>query len=192
VRALAAPLAFAAVVLAACGPSPGPTQIGPPDAPGPSVPELAAGEVTDDGITLAVTAEPAVVSAGEAIEVEAVLTHDRREPLTLVGSGSGIVFFSVTRLEDGLTSGSPGWRLDCRQHILPAGEPTVVPFSKSGGIDSEDPNAEFRERFFADPELTLPPGTWRIDITTGGTTQIQECGGPALGLELSLVVTVTE
>lgn len=178
-------------ILAACG-APGPTASAPPDAPGPSVPELAAGEATKDGITLAVTAEPALVDAGEPIDVEAVLTHDRAGPLMLVGSGSGIVFFSVTRLEDGLTSGPPGWRLDCREHTLPAGEPTVVPFSKSGGISSDDPNAEFLETYFSDPTLTLPLGTWRIDVTTGGTTLVRACDGPDLDLTISVVVTVTD
>jgi hypothetical protein len=139
-----------------------------------------------------VTAEPAVVTVGDPIEVEAVLTHDRPGQLVLLGSGSGIVFFSVTRLEDGLTSGPPGWRLDCRDHTLPAGEPTVVPFSKSGGIIPDDPNADFLETYFADPTLSLPPGTWRIDVTTGATTLARACGGPELDLALSLVVTVTE
>jgi hypothetical protein len=188
-KALAA--AVIGLALAACGLSPTPTQIGPPDAPGPSVPELAAGEVTQDGVTLAVTAEPAVVAVGEPIEVEAVLTHDRPEPLLLSGSGSGIVFFSVTRLDDGLTSGLPVSTGDCGRHTLPAGEPTVVPFTKSGGFSPDDPNADFLDIYFSEPSLTLPPGTWRIDITTQGNIG-EGCTGPQLDLALSLIVTVTD
>jgi hypothetical protein len=187
--------ALAAVVtglsLAACGLSPTPTQIGPPDPPGLSVPELAAGEVTQDGITLAATAEPAVVTVGEPIEVEAVLTHDRPDPLLVTGSGTGIVVFRVTRLGDGLTSGLPVSNGDCARHRLPAGEPTVVPFTKSGGFSPDDPNADFLDIYFSDPTLTLPPGIWRIDITTQGNLGAG-CTGPQLDLALSLIVTVTD
>jgi len=157
----------------------------------PSAPELSAGEVTQGGITLAATVAPAIVAAGEEINVLAELSHDRPEPLVVSGSGSGIVFFSVTRLEDGLSSGTPLANSDCTRHELPQGEAVVVPFSKSGGWSEDDPNADFLRTFFSEPELTLPPGTWRIDITTEGTLG-EGCTGEQLGLELALLVTVTE
>lgn len=176
-------LPLASLLLAACSIAvPTPTAIGPPGAPGPSVPELAAGMVT---------AEPAVARAGAPIEVEAVLEHDRPGPLIVSGSGSGIVSFSVTRLEDGLTSGLPAMTSDCARHELPAGEPLIVPFSKSGGYSPDDPNADFLELYFADPALTLPPGAWRIDVATHGLLG-EGCDGPPLQLEVSLVVTVTD
>lgn len=174
-----------AVALVACAASPSPS------APGPSAPELAAGQVTEAGITLAAVAEPAVVRAGELIEVTAELSHDRPEPLVVSGSGMGIVFFSVTRVEDGLTSGPAVSTGDCALHELPAGEVVTVPFAKSGGWSPEDPNAAFMEAYQSDPELTLPPGTWRIDITTSGNLG-DGCDGEPLSHELSLLVTVTE
>lgn len=183
--------ALAAMLLAACSTTPTPTLIGPPAEPGPSVPELASGTVNVDGITLTVTAEPAVVAAGDTIDVEAVLSHDRPDALIVSGSGSGPVAFSVTRLEDGLTSGAPAWTSDCARHEIPMGDPMVVPFSKSGGYTPDDPNADFLEVYFADPELTLPAGSWRIDVTTHGTLG-EGCTGPPLALEVSLVVTVTD
>lgn len=184
-------LLLALLLLAACSIGPTPTAIGPPDAAGPSVPELAAGTVTEDGITLSVTAEPAVVSAGAPIQVEAVLEHDRPDPLIVSGSGSGIISFSVTRLEDGLTSGLPAMTSDCARHELPPGVPLVVPFSKSGGYSPDDPNADFLELYFADPALTLPAGAWRIDVATHGLLG-EGCDGPPLQLEVALVVTVTD
>lgn len=185
-------LPLASLLLASCSIAvPTPTAIGPPGEPGPSVAELAAGTVTEDGVTLSVTAEPAVVRAGAPIEVEAVLEHDRPGPLIVSGSGSGIVSFSVTRLEDGLTSGLPAMTSDCARHELPAGEPLIVPFSKSGGYSPDDPNADFLELYFADPALTLPPGAWRIDVATHGLLG-EGCDGPPLQLEVSLVVTVTD
>ena len=44
-------------------------------------------------MTLSVAAEPAVVAAGQPIEVEAMITNDGPEPIVLSGSGSGFVFF---------------------------------------------------------------------------------------------------
>lgn len=193
----------AVLLLAACAITPTPTPIGPTkapgpsstpgptNAPGPSTPELATGTVTEGGITLAVTAEPVAVRAGQLIDVEAVLTHDRPEPLVVSGSGSGIVFFSVTRIEDRLTSGAPVMTMDCGRRELPAGEPLVVPFFKSGGYSPGDPNAEFMESYNATPDLRLPAGTWQIDVTAHGTLG-EGCDGQQLRHALSVLVTVTE
>ena len=165
--------------LSACSSTPTPTPPGSGTQPGPTAPELASGTVSGHGMTLSVTAEPAVVRAGAPIEVEAVVTNDGAGPIVLSGSGSGLVFFSVTRVDDGLTSGPPGMTLDCVQHVMAPGEPNVVPFSKSGGWSDDDPNAAFLRIYFAEPELTLPSGTWRIDVTTAadrGTLGV----GPAM------------
>lgn len=173
---------LAAVFLAACSAAPSPT---------PTAPDVAAGSASGQGVTLAVTAEPAVASPGQRLDVEAVVTNDGDEPLVLSGSGGGFVFFSVTRVEDGLTSGEPAWTDDCVPHVLAAEEPTVVPFAKSGGWSEEDPNADFLRTYFADPDLSLPEGTWRIDVATAATIG-EACVGPRLELAVSVVVRVTE
>lgn len=185
------PLAVATFLLTACVAAPTPTAIGPSSVPNPSTPELASGTMSEDGITLAVTAEPAFAPAGALIDVEAVLTHEGPEPLIVSGSGSGIVFFTVTRLEDGLTSGPLVMTGDCARHELPAGEPLHVQFFKSGGYSPVDPNAEFMEIYNATPDLTLPAGTWQIEVTTHGSLG-EGCAGEQLGLALSLVVSVTD
>lgn len=143
------------------------------------------------GLTLAVTGERSVVAAGEEIAVQASLSHDQPGPVTISGSGSGIVFFSVTRLHDGLSSGPPAMQGDCVPHELPAGEPTEYPFGKSGGWSPDDPNAEFMELYHSDPALTLPPGAWRIDVTALGTLGAG-CLGEALDLATSIEISVTE
>ena len=97
----------------------------------------------------------------------------------------------MTRVEDGLTSGPPAMTSDCVQHVVVPGEPNVVPFSKSGGWGEDDPNAAFLRTYFSEPELTLPSGTWRIDVSTAATIG-DGCIGPQLDLELALIVTVTE
>jgi hypothetical protein len=180
-----------AVLVGACSQSPTPTQLGSGSEPGPTAPELAAGTVSGHGITLSAAAEPAVVAPGERIDVEAAVTNDGADPIVLSGSGSGLVFFSVTRLQDGLTSGEPGMTSDCVPHVVPVDDPVIVPFSKSGGWSEDDPNAAFLRTYFSQPELTLPSGTWRVDVTVLANIG-QGCTGPPVDLALALVVTVTE
>ena len=170
------------VLLAACSPAPDPS---------PSAPDAAAGTTSGHGVTLAVTADPPVVAPGQRIDVEAVITNDADEPLVLSGSGGGFVFFSVTRLEDGLTPGEPAMTDDCVPHVLPAGDRTAIPFAKSGGWSEDDPHADFLRTYFTDPELSLPAGTWRIDVSTAATIG-EGCAGPPFALEVSVVVRVTE
>lgn len=143
------------------------------------------------GLTLVVTAERPVVAAGEEIVVEASLSHDQPEPVTVSGSGTGLVFFSVTRLEDGLSSGPPAMPGDCVPHQLPAGVSTHYSFAKSGGWSPDDPNAEFMEIYHSDPALTLPAGTWRIDVTAVGTLG-EGCAGETVDLTASIEIGVTE
>jgi hypothetical protein len=183
--------ALVAVLVAACSQSPTPTPLGSHLQPGPTAPELAAGTVSGQGMRLSATAEPAVVAAGERIDVEATVANDGADPIVLSGSGSGFVFFSVTRVEDALTSGPPVWTDDCVPHVIPPGEPNVIPFAKSGGWSEGDPNAAFLRTYFSEPELSLPSGTWRIDVTVHGNIG-DGCTGPAVDLELALIVTVTE
>jgi hypothetical protein len=49
----------------------------------------------------------------------------------------------------------------------------------------------FLRTYFSEPELSLPSGTWRIDVTVHGNIG-DGCTGPAVDLELALIVTVTE
>jgi hypothetical protein len=181
--------ALVLVLVAACSQSPTPTPLGSAFEPGPTAPELAAGTVSGRGMTLSAAAEQAVVAAGQPIEVEVTLTNDGDEPIVLSGSGSGVIFYSVTRLEDGLTLGDSLRTGDCATQVLR--EPIIVPFSKSGGWSEEDPNADFLRAYFADPQLRLPSGTWRIDVAV--LANIGEgCTGPPVDLGLSLIVSVTE
>ena len=170
------------VALVACTAEPEPT---------PVVPPAVAAEAVLNGLSLSAVAAAGTVVSGEVIEITASLAPIEPEPLELTGAVSGLVGFSVTRLEDGLTTGPPETGLDCKAYVLTQEEPLVVPFAKSGGFSPDDPNADFMEAYFADPELILPPGTWRIDVRAVGHLG-HECGGDALtDLTISLVVIVT-
>jgi hypothetical protein len=149
------------------------------------------GEADGAGFTLTITAGEARVAAGQEIHVGATLAHGEPGDVTLTGSGSGVVFFSVTRVEDGLTSGPPVHTDDCAVHEIPPGDGVTVPFAKSGGFSPDDPNADFLEIYFADPALSLPAGTWRIEATTSATIG-EGCIGEPLDLAASVEVVVSD
>jgi hypothetical protein len=151
--------------------------------------EPAVAEAEGQGFVLTLRAEDPTVRQGQEIHVAATIASQDGDAV-LTGSGSGIVFFSVTRLEDGLTSGPPGWRLDCREHVVPD-EPMEIPFAKSGGIIGNEPHVGFLRSYFADPDLTLPAGTWRIDAMTHGSIG-RDCAGNPLNLATSVEVSVTD
>lgn len=187
------------LVLASCAVQPpAPTALSPAAESSPtaaaessptSSPDLASEAVTEGGITLAATAEPATAVAGMPIDVNAVLTHDRAGRLIVSGSGSGVVFFSVIREEDGLSSGPSVMTDDCSRHELAA--ETIVPFFPSNGYSADDPDVDFKRAYQQSPELRLPAGTWRIDVATSGSLG-EGCSGPLLDLQVSLTVVVTE
>jgi hypothetical protein len=141
------------------------------------------------GFVLTLRADDPVVREGDEITVIATIASPGGDAL-IMGSPSGIVGFSVTRIEDGLTSGPPGWRAACQEYTVPA-EPMEIPFAKSGGWGADDPDADFLRTYFADSALTLPAGTWRIDAITNGNIG-QECAGNPLELATSIEVTVTD
>jgi hypothetical protein len=177
-------LATMLAALAACGPAPSASDREP------SFGEPTA-ETSADGFTLTLAADVPQVRAGHEIAVTATLGHDQERDVVLSGSGSGVVFFSVTRREDGLTSGPPVHTDDCARHVLAAGAPVTIPFSKSGGYSPDDPNADFLEIYFADPALSLPAGTWRIDAVTHAWIG-EGCTGEPLELAASVEVVVTD
>ncbi len=168
--------------------------VGCTSTPSPSEGEPSYGEpmaeVSTDGFTLTLAADVARVRAGDEIGVTATLGHDQPRDVLLSGPGSGVVFFSVTRREDGLTSGSPAHTDDCARHVLAAGPALTIPFSKSGGYSPDDPHADFLEIYFADRALSLPAGTWRIDAVTHAWIG-EGCTGDSLELAASVEVVVT-
>ncbi|HET7676304.1 MAG TPA: hypothetical protein VFK38_00465 [Candidatus Limnocylindrales bacterium] len=123
----------------------------------------------------------------EAIVVEASLVYLGQAPVVASGSGSGLVGFSVVQ-QGGPLRMEAGGTSDCVRYQLRPG-PQAVAFSKSGGFSGDDPNAAFYRAFFADPDLHLPPGRWRItahvDLVLG-----QECGGEPTDPSASIEIVV--
>lgn len=146
---------------------------------------------TESGFRLTIAVERPELTVTDEILVEATFGHDQPNAVEIHGSGSGIVGFSVTRLEDGLGTGGPVTHMDCVTYHIPAGPPARYPFTKSGGWGENDPNAAFMELFFADPQLHLPAGTWRIDAVAEFSIG-SDCTAHPTSLRASVEVTVTD
>jgi hypothetical protein len=131
--------------------------------------------VRDDVFTLTLRAPRNVWRAGEPIGVEALLTFvGPAQQVNVVGSGSGLVMFSLEQLDGDLDVGG-GADADCASHPMTRGRPVVTPYQKSGGWSAEDPNAGKLEAFFRDPVFRLPTGTYQVFATFTGF--LGECGG---------------
>ena len=172
-------VAAIAFAMAACAAQPAPSD-------GP-VTATAAGH----GLTLSIRAEQSAVRAGDRIEVGATVRHAGVGDLVVSGSGMGVVGFTITRLEDGLTSGGPVMTGDCVPHVIPPGAGLRYPFAKSGASVPGEPNAWFLQDYFAEPRLTLPAGTWRIEARTYGNLG-EGCTGELLELSAAVDVVVTD
>ncbi len=147
--------------------------------------------VTHDGeFTLVIRSPASVWTAADAIEIEATLTYTGSQPeVTFVGSGSGVLFFSVDEL-NGDRRMDAAWHDDCRIYSIGPRDPITSPYRKSAGFGDEDPNAAFYRAFFKDPVFHLPPGVWTITAIANFRTGADCGGGRAVMLEAPLTINV--
>ncbi len=156
--------------------SPSPT--GGTAPPGQGVAEL---------FSLDIRADRGPYAADEPIEIEAALTYNGEERTTVTSSGDGLVRFGIEQL-DGPVDTGPSHDESCVRHEYRPGDVEHVEFQKSGGYSNDDPMADFWREFFADPELRLPAGEYRITVWAeyGGV----DCGTWTVTLEGSIDIVV--
>jgi hypothetical protein len=144
------------------------------------------GEGSDELFALSIRADRGRYAAGEAIDITTTLRYLGDEPTTVTSSGGGLVSFDVYQL-DGPVDVEAARTADCRQYDYRPGSIESVTFQKSGGYSDDDPMADFWRTFFADPELRLPAGDYRITATA-------DYGAPECGderkVEASIVIVV--
>lgn len=138
---------------------------------------------------LRLSAPRSTYRAHELIEgITAELTYDGgSQVVAVVGTGQLIYGFSTEMLDGPYATGA-GVDEPCVPDHITRGEPIVQPYEKSGGYDPDRPYADFYDAFFADPELRLPAGTWRI--TAYSEFYLGECGGESVELKASIVLDV--
>jgi hypothetical protein len=78
--------------------------------------------------------------------------------------------------------------LDCAPHTFVRNDPLVVPWQKSGGFGSTDPNAAFVRTYLAGPDFLLPAGTWTL--RAGGAFVLGKCGGAHVTLSAEVTIVV--
>lgn len=129
--------------------------------------------------------------ANEPIAVEASLLYLGSEPSVTLEGASEFIRFSIEDL-NGWFGTSPTSGLMCGRLELTSGEAHIRDFYKIGGYSNSDPHVGFYRSYFDDPELRLPPGTYRISAGLGfkigyGTCYDREGG---FGLGTSIVIHV--
>lgn len=142
----------------------------------------------DEQFKLTIQVDQDRYRAGQLITAHATLTYlGPDQQAVAVGSGSGLVGFSLERQEPPVRIDAAG-TTDCKPYRFTRGQPVNLPFVKSGGFGGEDPLADFYRAYFASPELRLPAGSWTIEA--GASFFIGACGGADHRLNASVTVVV--
>ncbi|MBA2275999.1 MAG: hypothetical protein H0W00_04775 [Chloroflexi bacterium] len=171
--------------------TPSPSPVTPSSWPGATAPIPTArvaplGQGSDELFALTIGADRSRYAADEPIEIATTLRYIGDEPATVSSSGAGLVAFGIEQLDGPVDA---GWARndDCARFDYRPGEVEAIEFQKSGGYSNDDPMADFWREFFADPELRLPAGQYRI-------TARAEYGDPGCGgwqtIEASIVIVV--
>lgn len=162
----AAVVALASVMLVSwipVGPDPGTggrgTDVAASPSPTGDTPPL--GEDSDALFRLTIQADRGRYAAGQPIEITTTLRFLGDQPTTVSSSGAGLIAFGIEQLDGPVDA---GWARtdDCARFDYGPGDVEDVEFQKSVGYSNDDPMADFWRTFFADPELRLPAGEYRI------------------------------
>jgi len=140
------------------------------------------GEARNGDFQVAIVADKSTYAANEPIRITTQFQYAGRAALTVTGSGEGLMAFGIVQL-DGPIDMAPARTSDCRQYTFQPGAPQTIPFQKSGGFSETDPMAAFWRAYFADPQLHLPAGHYRISAEV-------VYGVPACGNEQTLTASV--
>ena len=154
-------------------------------------PPAPSAQTADGDFRLTISAPRTVWRTDEVIELGATLEYfGTPRETTLRGSGSGPVVFSLVELTGERRMGA-AYTSDCATHVIGVDDPIVTPYQKSGGYSADEPDAAFWEAFFADPELHLPPGQWRV-TAEALFDDGPDCTANPVQLSASIVLTITE
>jgi hypothetical protein len=147
---------------------------------------------TNGDFRFSLTAGQTQYAAGEPIrDIHAALTYTGpRASIDLTGGYQLIEPWQLEQL-DGPIDQLGATPAPCRGYTMSRNLPVDSSFGKSGGYSHSDPLATFWDAYFADPDLRLPAGTWKI--TVGAHFSETSCDGQWIGLSASIVIrTVAE
>ncbi len=111
---------------------------------------------------LTLSTPQSVWSVGEPIEIDTALAYIGSEPeITVFGSSSGLVRFSLDQLDGDLSPGS-FMNADRQPYQFAKGDVRSIPFDKGGGYSPGTPDAPFWIAWINDYDLRPPAGSYRI------------------------------
>jgi hypothetical protein len=135
------------------------------------------------------TADGSDFQSDQPITVQAALGYRGDFSTITVSGASEFIVFGIEQL-DGLFETTPISALMCGEQTLQSGVPYVRPFYKIGGYSNSDPEVERYRAWFADSQLRLPPGTYRISAQVGFQIGAGRCHSGESGVDLGTSIVL--
>jgi hypothetical protein len=123
-------------------------------------------------------------TAAEAIPIFTTFMYLGPDARKAVSGSSTLVTFGLEQIDGPLDMGG-GSDSICARYELTARQPIAVPFAKSGGWSNDDPLAAFWRAYFADKDLHLPAGSWRMTASLDAIAA-PDCQGQQHRLDASV------
>ena len=157
--------------------------------PNGEIEETTVGEtVQNDDFRLSVWADNSTYKANEFIECCASVEYLGQDGITVYHSDPLLVFY----IKGGKFDGKGARQDELNKTDFAPQDEIIMPFKKSGGWSADDPNAAFFQAFYADKELILPPGQYKLCAQIAYSTDKDDMRGPMSTIEASVFVTVQE
>ena len=119
-------------------------------------------EATENDFRLKLYADDRVYHTDEAIQIWATLEYVGAEDTVTIWHGNPYIAFSITDGGDFRAYGVVHDILTSTE--LKKGEIYRFDYAKSGGYETQAPDADFWEEFFREDDLRLPAGTYTVSV----------------------------
>jgi hypothetical protein len=169
---------------------------GPLPIPSQSVPTASAEfEKGGGSFTIGARAGKATYRAGELIDIAGEIVWNGTPGSTLevfggqTDAADGLVHFGWEQLDGDMQVG-PRFIRSCKATTFEAGVPFTEPIAKETGNFGDQQHDGFWQQFFATPQLTLPPGRYRM--MARAEFSIGECGPRQTIAYVPIFINVTQ
>jgi hypothetical protein len=143
-------------------------------------------QITDNFI-ITLNSDKEIYTAADIIHIWGTLEYIGETDTIEIWHSCPFMLFSIS---DGNDFNIYGMTVDIlASSVLQRGRVYHFEYQKSGGWSASDPDAEFWENFFNDPDLRLPAGEYTITLH-GGFGLAERIPDSSSGLMVSLTITV--
>jgi hypothetical protein len=142
---------------------------------------------TTDNFVMTLNSDKGIYTTSDIINIWGTLEYIGESDTIEIWHGCPFMLFSIS---DGNDFNIEGWVVDIlASSVLQRGRVYHFEYQKSGFWSADDPDAEFWENFFNEPDLKLPPGEYTITLH-GGFGFTERISDSPSGLAVSLTITV--